>query len=174
LISTGCSYCRVRRPDSTKNYGGKTPYIKMDCSGLITAARIQEIGSENNQNYRLGWINVAAYVNHGYWYPDVNGEWYSTETIDIDATVASRGDLIALRKINEDAWRHIVLLDRIYVDRVTGYIYRGHIIHAKGDAKNPKRRVKYDNLIGIYRPFMNGPTPFGGTWEYRLLRFENE
>ena len=153
--------------------GGKVPYLQMDCSGLITAGRIQEIGSDNNENYRLGSINVAAYVNHGYRYPDVNGQWYSTETLDIEPSESARGDLLVLANIIYDNnWSHITLLDRIDVDIETGYIYHGYIIHAKGDKIRSRRRVKYDNLLFVYRPYINGGIFGGGTWFYKFLRFE--
>jgi len=45
-------------------------YKQIECSGLVTATRIQDIGPANNQNYRIGWIEADEYYAGRYWYYD--------------------------------------------------------------------------------------------------------
>jgi hypothetical protein len=148
--------------------GGREPYVKTDCSGLVTAARIQEVGVENNDNLRLAWINVRAYVNGYYQY---GGEQVDLRMQHISAGEAFRGDLVALRKASENRWRHIAIIDWIHADPETDYIFHAYIVHSRGATPPDQRRVKYDNLLRRYRPAYNGDVEYGGEWYYQFLRF---
>jgi hypothetical protein len=157
--------------------GGKKPYIQMDCSGLVTAARIEDLEPGNNQNYRLNSNNVASYVAGSYTY---NGQQVSTLTEEILPSEAFRGDLVALRSYKHlDNWdiAHIGIIDWIVADPETQYIYNAYIIHAFGHGFDPnKRRVRYDNLLGTFRPMFNGNSYnfTGGIYYYKFLHFNSE
>jgi hypothetical protein len=152
-------------------YGGKEPYTKVDCSGFVTSARIQEIGNDNNDNLRIAWINVTAYVNGFYYY---GGDSIDLHTEHIGAGEAVRGDLVAIRSNNSpNDWSkaHIGIIDWIIADRETNYIYHSYMVHACGKAPPFLRRVRYDNLLFAYRPVFNGTIPWGGTFIYQFLQF---
>lgn len=48
-------------PYASRDASVKIPYIKIDCSSLVTAAKIQTIGVQNNTLYRIGEMNSVSY-----------------------------------------------------------------------------------------------------------------
>ena len=151
-------------------YGGKDPYVKMDCSGFVTAAKIQELGLEANEYLRLNYINVNAYINGEYTY---QGDPVSTGTFHILPGEAFRGDLVALKPIADTAteYTHICIVDWINADRESNYIYHSYIFHARGRTQPDFRRVRFDNLLGEYPPFINGYNVYSGGYLYQFIRF---
>jgi len=159
-------------------YGGKNPYAKMDCSGFVTAAKIQDMGIDANEYLRLGYINVQAYVNGWYLYPTLS-DTVPTGTFHILPSEAFRGDLIAIRRVGSPMdWSlaHIGIIDWINADKESNYIYHANLIHARGSIESYRRRVRFDNLLEVYRPFLGGYNFWFGNnrWFYKFLRFTPE
>ena len=137
----------------------KNPYRRIECSGLVTAARIQDIGPANNQNYRIGWIEADEYYAGRYWYYN----WVDLLTgdaIPIDQLTPEdgigRGDLIHFEPLpgNNDG-PHIVIISELSYKYNTGEIEECYILHARGGYTNGKGRVRYDELIREYGPIDN-------------------
>jgi hypothetical protein len=139
----------------------KRPYTYLDCSGLVVAARIQEIGPLQNHDYVLDYINVNSLVQGSY---DYNGHHYSTETSCIDSNQVSRGCLVALKRPSGDHWSHVAIIESYAFDRIHHTILNCMIIHAYGLSDKLHRRVRYENFISEFR---NQGCP------YQFLKFNN-
>ena len=160
LLFWAVSYIGV--PYFSKLYVPKVPYTKIDCSGLITAARIQDIGVENNQHFRINYISANDYVNGTYKYPDANGIDVTTETSQIEPSIATKNDIVGIKLPNSTIYRHIAIVEQIIYDDETEEIRRCMIVHAWGKSRAEQRRVRYDNLLA----------EFPG-WTYAFLRFSD-
>ena len=136
----------------------KMPYLWLDCSGLVTATRIQDIGAINNANYRMDEICVNNYVD-GYYVH--NGDTVSTLTSRIGISTLRKGDCIALKNSNRPGYGHMALVQYAFYDRNAGRLQECYIIHARGDLNFEKRRVKADDFVRAYR-----------NRQYRCLRFD--
>lgn len=142
-------------------YFPKIPYRHLDCSGLVVAARIQDIGSQWNTHYRLNSINVQSLVNGYYNY---GGQQVPTETVPINLSLVSRGCAVAL-KSGATNWAHIGLVETYRYNGRDSTIANCMIIHARGGNPEPiYRRVRYDNLISTYRK---------PKYKYKFIEFEN-
>jgi hypothetical protein len=142
-------------------YGGKYPYQKIDCSGLVVAARIQDIGPEWNNNYILDMIDVQSLVEGSYSY---NGHVYDTETTPIDSAEAHINCAVALREEDTLKWSHIGLVTVYRYSNIRRQIIECRIIHARGALRYPHRRVRYDDCLNTY--LWNG-------YEAQFLEFED-
>jgi hypothetical protein len=138
----------------------KRPYQWLDCSGLVVAARIQDIGPEWNNNYILDMINVQTLVDGSYSY---DGHVYDTETTQIDPSEAHTNCAVALKKGTPN-WTHIGLVTVYRYSNIRRQIIECRIIHARGALRYPHRRVRYDDCLNTY--LWNG-------YEAQFLEFED-
>jgi len=151
-------------------WGSKIPYITLDCSGLVTATKIQEIGAANNANLRLGYINSKAYYNGSYVHRGVEYSTLTEDPIQIDQLTPEdgidRGDLITLTKINNpiDSIAHIVIIFSLDYDYELHVITNCTIIHARGGAGGGMGRVRIDDFLTEYYQV--------GEYQYRFLNWQ--
>ena len=137
--------------------GGRQPYRKIDCSGLVTAAKIQTIGPENNHNFRLWSINTYAYFNGYYSY---GGQDCSTLTLppipigglEEDGPDPYEGDLIHFKP--KGNWRpHIALIFCLEYNYDEDKIEECYIVEAKGRAGTNLGRVRVANFLEEYQVY---------------------
>jgi hypothetical protein len=122
----------------------KKPYSWIDCSGLVTASRIQAISGYGVNTYRLDNVNVASLIRG--WYK-IKDQTYSTQTQKIDSLKdVGHGDIVAIKKIGYD-YSHVAIIDYLFYDRLNHSIEGGYILHAFGGATMALRRVKADELL---------------------------
>jgi hypothetical protein len=125
----------------------KIPYKKIECSGLVTSCRIQQIGPNTNHNYRIGYITAKNYLIGGYWY---NG-WHLTETEQVPATDPgiSRGCLVSFRRHNHasNVSKHIAIIEDVDIDFLHETVTCCRIIHAYGENGPIDGRVRYDDMF---------------------------
>ena len=138
----------------------KEPYLRIDCSGLVTASRIQQVGDPDQVNYRINYMNVQSFADGYYEYPPGSGNHVPTGTSYIDASEASRGCLVMVRMPNTSNFGHIAIVEYIRYDYDRQIITHCYIVHAKGRRTAEQRRVKFDNLLGSYPG-----------WDYQFLSF---
>jgi hypothetical protein len=128
----------------------KKPYDWIDCSGFVTAIKIQDRGYELDTIYCLmSNSNVRTYVQ-GY-YTRGNNRIYISD--QIPESLVTEGDLVAMapkpsKNVSDTAWSHIMLV--IYCKMDNGKISSAIIIHAKGDANATNRKVRYDDLFEAF------------------------
>ena len=143
-------------------YGGKQPYSWIDCSGFVTAVKIQQLGAGNNTRYRFNSNSVKHYVDGYYIGPDGKKVIIATK-VKKEADVL-RGDLVALAKKPKKGasanWRHIVLIKSATIKK--GVIAEAQIVHAVGGPEAINRQVRTDELIATFPK---------GSWRYKFLRF---
>lgn len=144
-------------------YGGKKPYYRIDCSGFVTAVKIQDRDLLQDNVYSLNEIGVCHYVQT--WYMHGNRQ------ITIDTTISERdvlpGDLIALKEYGDKGYSHIVLVEQCRIG--TFGIESASIIHAKGGVSPDMRRVRRDNLLETYKK-VNVRKKTG--YYYKFLRYK--
>jgi hypothetical protein len=125
----------------------KIPYKKIECSGLVTACRIQQLGPNNNENFRIGWIQAKNYLSGSYYYFGS----HSTETEQVPATdpTITRNCLVSFRRHNHSAnvSKHIAIIEDIDFDFTHEEISCCKIIHAWGENGPIDGRVRYDNML---------------------------
>jgi hypothetical protein len=124
----------------------KKPYDWIDCSGFVTAIKIQDRGYERDTIYSLNNNgNVRTYVK-GFYMRGSNRVYISDQ---IPESLVTEGDLIAMapkpsRNVSDTAWSHIMLIT--YCEIIRGKITNAKIIHARGDSNASIRKVRYDDL----------------------------
>lgn len=144
-------------------YGGRQPYRKIDCSGLVTAAKIQTIGAENNHNFRLWSINANAYLNGYYSY---GGHICSTLTLpaipigglEEDGPDPYEGDLIHFKPISSGYGPHIAIIFCLEYNYEEHEIEMCYIVEAKGMVGTNLGRVRVADLLeayNVYNPRLN-------------------
>jgi len=145
-------------------YGGKQPYSWIDCSGFVTAVKIQQLGAGNNTRYRFNSNGVKHYVDGHYIGPDGKKVIIATK-VKKEADVL-RGDLVAIAKKPKKGasadWDHIALIESCKKDSTGNKLTEAMIIHSRGSDDAENRRVRNNELIGDYPR---------GKWTYKFLRF---
>ena len=130
----------------------KNPYRRIECSGLVTATRIQDIGSEQNQIYRIGHIIAKDYDNKYY---NFGGIQISLGNERIGRENASRGSLITFRsKTDTTKVTHVVVVEYAIYDPIRHELSECYILHAPGWTRYRRNlhygRVRYDDFITQY------------------------
>jgi len=154
-------------PYAIKDGTTKLPYEKIDCAGLVTATKIQEIWECGNPGLAVGPIISLNYYNGDY------GNLHLTDRIDRPpddedfVRQAGRGFLLFIHKQGDvsPAWkdsRHIMIVYYSTYDSLTNMPSRCWVVHAPG---HPLDRVRYDNALARYRPYdLENPSPDHYIW----------
>jgi hypothetical protein len=127
----------------------KKPYSWIDCSGFVTAVKIQDRGLLQDNVYSLNEIGVCHYVDTFY----KHGARVITISKKIKESQVLPGDIIAMKNINEPkkGYSHIVLVE--YCRFKNSKIEQAKIIHAHGSSNSERRRVRRDdNLLSTFAP----------------------
>jgi hypothetical protein len=135
--------------EATYGYN-KMPYRKIECSGLVTATRVQDIGSENNDTYRIAWILANDYKRGHY---DFRGEEIDLEVENIPITDVENGCLITLTPTSagpNGPAEHIVIVDYVELDETYRKFRVCDIVHARG-GYDEYGRVRYENFVTTYQ-----------------------
>jgi hypothetical protein len=144
-----------------KPYRPKLPYTWIDCSGFVTAIKIQDRGYDKDSIYYLNKNSSADIYARGFY---LNGD---NDTIRIAYPIAeslvTEGDLIALKKRGKKTFGHIVLIEYCQKDATNIHIEEAYIIHARGWQTPEFRQVRKDNLLKTYKPEEG--------WIYKYLRY---
>jgi hypothetical protein len=125
----------------------REPYGKIDCSGFVTAAKIQLLGSENNQNFIVKGPSSYNYLQGQY---SFEGETYSTETTiaNPDLVDIPEGSLlctIARHQEEEDTY-HVGIIAWLNWNRVTHKAINLWAIQEVGGPGPTAGRVVYSDV----------------------------
>lgn len=151
-------------PYAIKDGFHKLPYEKIECSGLVTAARIQEIGPENNTKYAISYITANDYLR-GYYYFLLERKDLTTKVnpcVDPDIGIG-RGYLLHLRKNRNQP--HIGIIMQQFYNCQDRYPYWCFIVHARGGYPPRYGRVCFDNAAMEY-PIWTRQNPNGYHYNY--------
>jgi hypothetical protein len=147
----------------------KNPYRRIECSGLVTATRIQDIGPANNEVYRIGHIEAREWDAGEY---NFRGEDLDLQVHRIAAQDVARGDLITFNTWDDENERwvtsHIAIVEDAVFDPSTGWFRYCCIVNARGWQNNRANirygRVRYEDLLDDFGPL---------DYTYRYFRFVN-
>lgn len=131
----------------------KIPYSWIDCSGFVTAVKIQQRGLVQDDVYSLNEIGVCHYVDTFY--------KHGARVITISKKIKSRevmpGDLVAMKKIDDKkGYSHIMLIEYCEKDTTGTKLIKASIIHAMGGEKSEDRQVKRNADLFTTFPYKNG------------------
>jgi hypothetical protein len=134
-------------------YGGKNPYYRIDCSGFVTAVKIQDRGLLQDNVYSLNEIGVCHYVDTFY----KHGNRVITISNKIKPCDVLPGDLVAIKNINDKkGYSHIMLIEYCEKDTSGIKLTKVSIIHAMGGEKAEDRQVKRNTDLFTTFPYKDG------------------
>lgn len=132
----------------------KNPYRRIECSGLVTATRIQDIGPGNNEVYRIGHIEAREWDAGEY---NFRGEDLDLQVDEITGQEVGRGSLITFRKTGSTDVVHIAIVEDALYDMGRRRFVYCCMINARGwrdidgdgdsDPEPQNGRVKYEDLM---------------------------
>ncbi|UCC78786.1 MAG: hypothetical protein JSW64_10950 [Candidatus Zixiibacteriota bacterium] len=162
-------------PYAIGNVNVKIPYVKNDCSGFVTSARIQELDECGPGFLMVSWITAYDYYDGDFWVPGHTVEF--TEHVDnpCDEPYASgwQGYLLFIRDRHEsEPWsrsRHIMIIYSMNYDCLRNRVRRCKIVHARGGHSPNYGRVRYDEAMVHYQPY--NPQYNNGNWLWTFIKF---
>jgi surface protein len=156
----------------------KIPYIKNDCSGFVTSARIQELDECGPGFLMVGWIPSCDYEDGDFWVPGHTVDF--TEHVDDlceepNAPWGWQGLLLFIRRHGEtmecpdSPSKHILIIYYMSYDCDNNRVRRCYVVHAPGGYSPDYGRVRYDNAVSQYPPYDPVNNPQG--WDWTFIKF---
>lgn len=156
----------------------KIPYIKNDCSGFVTTARIQELDECGPGYLMVSWITAYDYYDGDFWVPGHTVDF--TEHVENlceepNAPWGWQGLLLFIRRHGEtmeclkSPSKHILIIYYMSYDCDNNRVRRCYVIHAPGGYSPDYGRVRYDNAVSEYPPYDPVNNPHG--WDWTFIKF---
>lgn len=142
----------------------KIPYIKIDCSSLVTATKIQTIGSENNHIYDIGAMYTKSYRDTIYNHHLITSRVNNPLTDTMFNFNCCRGQLLYIENRADTNRRHIMIIESaVDFNAKTKTPRELWVVHARGEAW-PKGKVRCEDVARQYPK---------GEWKWIFLRWVN-
>jgi surface protein len=165
-------------PYARGDTSAKVPYIKNDCSGFVTTARIQELDECGPGYLMVSWITSYDYYDGDFWVPGHTVDF--TEHVGNPCTEPNapwgwQGLLLFIRNRNDSSnnwWRtrHILIIYYMSYDCPGQLINRCFAIHAPGGYVEEYGRVRFDNAAREY-PIYDPDNQLYGDWVWTFIKF---